>query len=57
MKPTQLKLYCAGLAPTLIGAALVNWVGSVLPLALGAACTVMVTAEVVRRVWSGARAR
>lgn len=58
MQPkSTLGLYGAGLAPTLIGAGLVNWSGSLWPLALGAACSLMVTAQVVRRVWLRGRAR
>jgi hypothetical protein len=47
---TTLQQYLLGLCATLLGAAGSELTGSMLPLALGAAWTVMVTLNVLRRI-------
>ena len=47
-RPSLLRRYLIGLSATFCGAAISDATGSLLPLALGAAWTVVVTADVVR---------
>ena len=51
-----LQRYVAGLAPTLLGAAVTEAAGSMWPLALGGAATLICTVDVVRRIRAKARA-
>ncbi len=50
MTPSLLPRYLLGLAGTLVGAAGTEFTGSMLPLALGASFTLLVTFDVVRRL-------
>ena len=49
--------YACGLICTFLGAWLTAMTGSMLPLALGAAASVMSTAPLVRTIWSKKTAR
>jgi len=50
-----MRIYLAGLGATFLGAWLAGRTGSMLPLALGAAVTLMCTVPLVRRLWRGKR--
>jgi multisubunit Na+/H+ antiporter MnhG subunit len=52
-----LKLYAAGHATLLLGAAAMHVTGSMLPLALAASACLMLTAPLVRQVMARAAAR
>jgi hypothetical protein len=49
------RLYLTGMSATLAGAWVTELTGSMLPLALGAAFTLMCTARVVHAVWTRKR--
>ena len=52
---TVVRRYLIGMAATLVGAGTTELTGSMLPLAMGAAITLMCTATVVREVWTRKR--
>lgn len=52
---TVIRRYLIGLGATLVGAWASQIIGSMLPLAMGAAITLMCTATVVRDVWTRKR--
>ena len=54
-RSTGFRLYLIGISATLAGAWVTEWTGSMLPLALGAAFTLMCTARVVHAVWTRKR--
>lgn len=54
-RSTNLRRYLIGMSATVAGAWITELTGSVLPLALGAAFTLMCTARVVQAVWARKR--
>ena len=52
---TVVRRYLIGMAATLVGAWTTELTGSMLPLAMGAAITLICTATVVREVWTRKR--
>lgn len=52
---TVVRRYLIGIGATLAGAWTTEATGSMLPLAMGAAITVMCTAQVAREVWTRKR--
>ena len=52
---TVFRRYLIGIGATVVGAWTTELTGSMLPLAMGAAITLMCTATVVREVWTGKR--
>jgi hypothetical protein len=54
-RSTACRLYLTGMSATLAGAWITELTGSMLPLALGAAFTLMCTARVVHTVWTRKR--
>ncbi len=54
-RSTTFRLYLTGMSATLAGAWVTELTGSMLPLALGAAFTLICTAKVVHAVWTRKR--
>lgn len=54
-RSTNFRLYLTGMSATLAGAWVTESTGSMLPLALGAALTLMCTVRVVHAVWTRKR--